>query len=285
MPELHRSSDSKARIWNNLGERVRRDFEFQAAAGSMPGVAVHRMTGYDDVVNSTLGAIWSGAGAYEYFTNAQPITVVSDSANDTYKGSGGWVLRIIGLDNKYEVQMEDLLLRGTTPVISQGVYNRVYEAVVLKADSRSGLDGIVTIQGKNDSIVVGYLNGVFNKMANAVFTVPAHTNAYLYALSFEVNVTQQILVGLRRSTPTVENSVWVAEVISLLDDGKRPFKTNIPLYFPALTDLELTAQLTGGNAGAIVAYATLILIDEAFEWDNLATRDEACSIQRRDDYA
>ena len=282
MPELKSSSKSKARIWNNLGERVRRDFEFQAAAGTMPGVAVHHVFGYDDVIELARHPVWPGVGAYDYFTDSQALSIVSGSVNDTYKGSGGWILRIIGLDCNYEVQMEDVLLRGTTPVISQGEYIRVYHAVILQSGTLDGLDDILTITGARDGKIIGNLSGAWNLMTNAVFTVPAHTNAYLYEFEFTMNATKPLILGVRRTTPVEENKTWITEYVGLLESGTYREKLTPPAVYPEFTDIELTVEASGGGAAAIVAYATLILIDETFEWEQFTTQDEICSISRPD---
>lgn len=283
MPELKTSSKSHARIWNKVGERVRRDFLMQAVAGTIPGVCVHRVSGIDDAVLVGTTPVWPGTGQYPYFTDARSVEIVSDSLTDTYNGVGAWILRLTGLDDNHEMQMEDITLRGTTPVLSQGEYTHVYHATVLKAGTRSGAVGIITLTDKQDSNLLGIVVAPSNTMLNGVFTVPAHTNAYLYDFHFNIESVQDVIVRMRYTTPTEEDEVWIVGYTDITSGGHIHEDLVAPFFFPPMTDIELTAEKAGGVTALVTADATLLLIDTAFEWDNYLAQDETYTIQRPDE--
>ena len=280
MPELNSSSKSKARMWNNLGERVRRDFLLQVIAGTIPGAAIQRVSGIDDAVSVGTTPVWPGDGQYPHIHESQPTEIFSDNVNDTYKGTGAWILRVVGLDYNHEMQMEDVILKGTTPVITQGSYSHLYHATVLKAGTRDGVLGTITLRDKKDSIELGYVVAPFNRMMNGVFTVPAHTNAYLYAFSFNIESLQDVIVGVRFTTPVEENEVWINGYVDITSGGHQHQELVAPFLLPPLTDLELTAEKSGGVTATVLAEATLLLIDTTFEWDSIYVQDETFSISR-----
>ena len=279
---LNSSSKSHQRVWNKVGERVRRDFLLQAAAGMLPGVAVQRIHGVNPAVASVRTPIWPGAGQYPYFQDARSVQIVSDSINDTNQGTGAWVVRLIGLDDSHEVQLEDITLRGTTPVISQGDYTHVYAAVILRSATRIGLDGVLTLTDRRDSNILGYVTSDSNRMENGLFTVPAHTNAYLFDVHFDVDSIQTIQIGVRYTTPVEDDETWVSLYDDQTSTGSYGEEFSIPFFLPPLTDFELTAYRSGGVGAAIQAAATILLIDTAFEWNQFKWQDEQVSISRPD---
>lgn len=282
MPELKSSSKSKARIWSKIGERVRRDFLFQVAAGAMPGVSVHRVHGIEPSVPSVPAPVWPGAGQYPYVDAARTIQIFSDSIADNYGGAGAWLVRLVGLDQNYEIQMEDVSLRGTTVVKAIGNYTHLYHATVIKAGTRAGTIGLITLRCATDLSDLGYITFPDNQMNNGVFTVPAHTNAYVMSYHFNtVDSNQAINIGIRHTTPVVENEVWIEVFDDIVTaDGHVEEHLIIPYLLPPRTDFELIAFKSGGVASEVQANALLLLIDTTFEWDDIYYQDETYTISR-----
>ena len=280
MPELYTHSKSKPRLWNYLGERVRRDFLFQAASGTMPGVMVLQVNGFTDNLGQTLQPIWPGAGAYDYFTRSQPLSISSDSVNDTFNGTGASVIRILGLDDKLEIQMEDVPLKGLTSVLSQGVYLRVLSVAVLKAGELKSAAGIITLIGKTDSKIVGTVQAPFNKMTNGLFTVPAHTNAYIFHYSFNMGAPKETTTGIRFLTPVADNPCWLVDGIEFMYGGGFDKNLEIPFYYPEKTDIEFIGMINVDSNTYISCLVQIVLIDETFEWEQLTSQDEQCGVTR-----
>ena len=275
-PKIH----SKARIWNKIGERVRRDFFFQAAAGTMPGVSSYIINGFDSAMGNVLKPIWPNDSQYNYLTDYEPLSVVSDNVNDVYNGSGARLVRILGLDRQFELQMEDVTLRGTTPVVTQGEYFRILEAAVIKAGTVNGAAGLITIAGQSSLLLLGSISGAFNKMTNGVFTVPAHTNGYLYNYHFSMGAPKETALGIRTSTPTAENNNWVVPLIDFMYGGDITIELQTPIFLSEKTDVELVAYTVADSTTYITGMAELVLIDEAFEWENVLAQDETYGITK-----
>jgi hypothetical protein len=257
----------------------------QVAAGTMPGISVHRIHGTNPAVASTTTPVWPGVGQYPYVDRSRTILVYSDDADDTYRGTGARLVRIVGLDAKHEVQMEDIALRGTTPVPTLGDYTHLYGASVMKAGSRAGTAGLITFECSLTNADVGYIAAPDNRMNNAVFTVPAHTNAYLFDFHFNLaDANQSVNIGIRHTSPVEENRVWIEVFDDIITpDGHVEEILTVPYFIPPFTDIELVASKSGGVANEVQANATLVLIDTAFEWDNIYTQDETYTISQPDE--
>ena len=270
-------SNSKPRIWSHLGERVRRDFLFQAVAGRLPGVAVHRISGYNPSVDTTLEPIWPGSVQYNYFSDYQPISIVSDNFNDTYGGSGAWVVRILGLDHKYGMVLEDIPLRGLTSIVSQSEYWRVLSAAILKSGTRTGVVGTVTITGQQGAEVVGTVEPGWNIMRNGLFTVPINTTAYLFEASVRITANQDVLVALQATTPVDENETFINVAAALSSNANFNLITDLPIVFTEKTDIAFLGEHQGGGSSVVTCGGTFVLIDNDFDWERIRDRDEQLS--------
>lgn len=264
---------SKPRIWNKLGERVRRDFLFQAVTGTLTGVAVFKVQGYDSDLAEIRKAIWPGTTAFPRLTSAELLNISSNSNDDDYLvGPGAKYIRIIGLDSSFNIQIEDIPLRGTVPSGSAGSYIRVLDAAVLTAGAITGAVGTITIETATSSTLIGTIDNNYNKLTNGVFTVPNATTGYIFNYQFAIASDIPVEYGIRHSTPG-DNPCWVQDVIRVAQRRDYDHELKTPIFLPEKTDVEFTAKVLNDTCDTpVTVEATIVLIDDDFEWPDLAVQ-------------
>lgn len=92
--------------------------------------------------------IWNGGGTYTGFPtgSAETIQVFSSSTSDTSNGTGLRSMRVVGLDENYNVQTEDFVLNGTNAVTGSKLWRRTSRAYGLTAGSGGVNAGTVTVR-------------------------------------------------------------------------------------------------------------------------------------------
>lgn len=123
--------------------------------------------------------MWAGGGEYTghpvSFT-PETVSVASASPNDTSAGTGARTLRILGLraSTSTAYESEDIILNGTTPVVSVNTWWRINRAYVLTAGSGGANAGIITINPTvTTASVFAKLPLGYNQTHIGAYTVPA----------------------------------------------------------------------------------------------------------------
>lgn len=259
----------KPRMWNNLGERSRRNFLLQAAANQISGVAVYHIVGYDSDLGSTNKLIYPGTAQFVYLTESQGIKISSDDVNDTYAGTGARVIRVVGLDDQGVIQTEDVALDGTTVVYSIGDYLRVFQAFVLTAGTMAGAEGELTILHIDDT-PVGTIEAPVNAMRNGHFTVPANTNAYVLRYGF--NSSDTCTYCIRISTPGGDARCFSVEDMTVGHQIERPLSTHHRI--PPLGIVELNAAKFLPATTYVTGDMDLLLVDADYDWASYLESEE-----------
>jgi len=278
MPELNSSSDSKARIWSKLGERVRRDFLFQAASGMLPGVTTVNVAGFNPAVGQSLEPV--SPTTYAYFDRDQVLEITSSSIDDARGGVGANTLRLLGLDRNFELQMEDVSLDGADPVTTQGEYYRLIDAAVLNAGTKAGALGNITLIGSREGKHAGIVQPVNNILLNGNYTVPAHSTAYLFSYYFGMGAPKETTVGIRSLTPVQQGGDrnWIFKEMDFMYGGRISEHLSIPLMFPERTDIELVAFVNVDSTTYMSAGMSLVAIDDRFEYEKLVEQDQTYTV-------
>ncbi len=257
---------SKPRIWNLLGERVRRNFLFQAAAGQIPGVSTFHVLGYDSDLTNSLKLIYRESDEYVYPSNAHIVNVTPTTTFDYYGDIGANTVRIVGLDYKGNIQTEDIRLRQSESMPSLGNYSRILTAYILNSGRLRGAIGPIGL-AYSDGTLVGNIYPEFNILTNANFTVPVNADAYIYRYGFSMGAPKETLIGLRVKSPDLEKPNWIMLDFSYVYGGNKDAEVDPPFLLTERTDIELVAQTTVNSNTHISAYMDLVLIDKDYDWD------------------
>lgn len=205
-------------------------------------------------------------------SGAQPLRVVSTSADDNAAGSGAQAVRVAGLDPSGNEIEEILPTNGTSPsaVTSQPFWRLLFADVVASGSysdlSTGGHDGNITIEdaasnnwGQIDSN--GYPH---SRMQSTWYTVPSGCVAYAQSLSFATASRRETdFKILSRPGANLETGPFTP-MVELLEqtgiDDSFTITLNNPLGpLPAFTDIGVTARTSTGTSD-VSAFIDLILI-------------------------
>jgi len=213
--------------------------------------------------------IWNGGGIYTGqpvgFT-PETVDVFSSSANDTSAGTGARAIRFFGLRTslsaKYETQ--DVVLNGTTPVVTTSTWWRINKAVVLTAGSTGNNVGDITIRSTTTTAnVFAVIPATFNlsHVGGGAWTVPASTIA----------VAKRVRIAMARANNAAGTATITARVRSpggvYVAARFWELTTSVPISYTALggvlvtagTDIKIRADAVS-NAGSIVEAAVELLV-------------------------
>lgn len=228
-------------------------FELQVARGMITGHKSLFKYGNNPDVNGTLETVWSHSTLYVYPTTAIHMKVSSTSANDAAAGSGARTIVVSGLDANYNEINEIVTLNGQTPVLTIGLFIRVFRSYVLTAglsNTAEGTiyigDGVVTA-GVPATVYAEILLGE-NQTLMALWTVPANYTLYVYRGTFSAasNNASQYILGkfmIRNFGGVFRNAADVTANSNVI-----PYDFEIPLAIPEKSDIEARViALSGSN--------------------------------------
>jgi len=232
-----------------------KSFYFEVAAGRVTDNESLHTFGRNPTIDTADGFadLWSGGGVYTGFnaTVAEPISVVSTSANDAAAGSGARFVRVVGLDTNREEITEVIVLNGTTPVISANSYIRCSLASVLQAGTLGGNDGIIT---GNQSVTVANVFFVMevgdNRTLQSVYTIPANKQLLLVSiftfLAKKGSSSAEVKILIRGLGGVFQTVTWFA----LDSNGTSyvPRQFDVPFQpLPAGADIKFAASVSANN--------------------------------------
>lgn len=181
------------------GDVVSTDHIFAVSNGDVPGQSVFSLYGYNaEIDTGTVPEdVKANGGLFDWPAAAEPLEIVSTSADDTAAGIGARLVMLRGLDANFDEVTEMVPTAGLGVATSVNSYIRLNDARVLSAGSYHGSNlGEITItqQTSGDEMaVIPAGDGVKNAFR---YTVPNGKTAHLL----------QTTVAISRGTGTVSNA-------------------------------------------------------------------------------
>ena len=215
-------------------------------------------------VTATESVIWSGGTPFTFLTQAEPLSIVSTSENDTLLGTGARTLYLDGLNNNYEVQTEIIALTGQTPVISTLAYLRLCSAIVMTSGTNSPVSdtnlGTITLTTTSTKKVQGSIVINQGQALTSVCTVPAGKTGYITGVSFSAGQGKQCL--FRAKIRNGVGALYAFSVKYAIDLYQNTFQGDlkIPMRIPEKTDMCITGVTSSGTIDACASYG-IFLID------------------------
>ncbi len=249
-------------------------YYLEVAESEVEGLGyIHKFGNNPDIdTASGFEDIWNGGGHYtgQDPTSQERVEIFSDNINDNgiTNLTGGHTIRIRGLDENYTQIEEILTLDGTTPVLSNLSYLRLYRARILTAGNSSWNEGIITIrQSVTTANIFVVMPAEEGSTLIAAFTTPANTNSFMTAW-------YGALSGKKAGFSTIklvhrhEGGAWqTLEVLALSSAGSGIFtrEYTIPKNdIPEKTDVKIRADSSANDLGVSGGF-DLIIIDETTE--------------------
>lgn len=245
-----------------LGEDLK-DYHTEIARGNVAGQSSIFKFGRSEAITSTESVIWDGGGDYTFLDNAEKMTIVSTSTDDTFGGSGAWNLLIQGLDENYTEITEVINLSGTTEVNTTQEFLRLNRMLVINSGTNSPTtdanQGIVSATGSETSILQAQIKVNNGQTLMAIFTTPAGKTGYVTGLSLSTGQGKQVFYRAKiRNGKTNGNAFSIKFTMDMYENNF--FGTLVvPLKVPEKTDVVITGTTTSGSVDGSASFGMILI--------------------------
>jgi len=180
------------------------DNQLLIAMGAYEGISLVNKFGLNAVVGTANEDLWIPSGSQVAMAAASTLEVGSTDADDDGApvDTGARTIRIEGFDASYDALDETVIMNGTTPVVTVGVFLGINDAFVLTAGASLGNEGIISIADDSTAWTAGAPDtaaAIQAKMAvaagraeQAIYTVLNGFTAYLTNVYVNTTTAQQI---------------------------------------------------------------------------------------------
>ena len=205
--------------------------------------------------------MWPEGDDYNFITTPAALEIIGGAQDLNTAGStGAWTVHVWGLDTNYEEIDEVIAMNAAVgnPLVNS--YLRINRAQVATAGSGGANAADITIQDVVGGTVRCVIPQGMNKSQQAVYTVPAHKNAFIYHAYINQLNTGFCEVALMGRG---EGSIWIPEgVMSVGVAGRYDEQFRIPVRVAPKTDVKLRVLSVGQDNTQIVGGFELILQGE-----------------------
>lgn len=218
-------------------------FELEVARGLIPGHSVVNIYGYQPSVGTTFIPVWENATAYTYPASATQMNLAG-SNGDTAS------ILIIGLDSKYNLISETVVLTGTTPVTTVKSYLRI-NSMQVTVGSATNPAGVVTLKNLTNTTIYAQINASVGRTQGAIYTVPAGHTYYLQRVNIYTSLNGNDYVTYQNKTISPTGVVQLTQ--------QAPFATNysalriLPRAIAEKTDIQLNCKVQSGTGAIAIA--------------------------------
>jgi hypothetical protein len=146
------------------------DEKLQTSRGLIKDAEVKNIFGYNEAVGADFVPVWEGS-TYTFPANAINMIIQSNSASDT-----SVVIRIIGLDDNYDIVANNYTLNGTSNVAITPPLRRINDVITVSGNAQ----GNVFI--KNNTSTYAEIRAGDGRNQAAIFTVPRGYEFHLYRI-------------------------------------------------------------------------------------------------------
>ena len=223
-------------------------------------VVAWSQSGYNGAVGLAPTAdIWEVGGLYNWLAAPAQLEVVGGAA-DTGAGAGVQQVDLHYLDGSYVEHSEIITMTGAAPVNT--VNNNIFRIQSFRA-YRVGANGVasanIDIRTLAGGAVRGRILSGFTRARSSIWTVPAGKSLWVASIVFSTGSAagnKNVLMSLKTNYDDVDNRLLTplgvffmpsAEV--LLQDAGFVREFELPMYFPATTDVKCTGL--SDSAGAL----------------------------------
>jgi len=153
------------------------DYHYEVALARRQGNTLWNKFGYNADIDTGTETIWSVGGTFAKLTTARTLSVVSTSTADDSGSTGAESVRIYGVDANWNEQTVDVVMDGTTPVVTTETWLGVNRMAVTLAGSGQANAGVITATATTDATVQAQIPAGEGSSQHAFFFVPADHQA------------------------------------------------------------------------------------------------------------
>jgi len=269
------NNDSQGNLLVNVTSPViTEDYLLNVAMGNVPNAKMIHKFGRNPAIGTTRVPI-TLSGIYQTPTTAKQLQIKSSSALDTYSSTGGWTVKILGLNRTWQEEEIEINLSGLTPVLIPVNFTRVYRAYVTKSGTYatsvlSSHQGIITIEevatGDDWALINIDTGQGLGQTQIGVYSIEKGCKGYLLSKLINVEGTKPSTIyffqrqGINDTLVPYDTMRLVEQedgVVGSLHVASR----SIIRAFPELTDVGFMGKTGVGTAPISVDFELLLICD------------------------
>jgi len=223
--------------------------------------------GYNpDIDTGAYRDIWdiSPYADYEYATAASSLGVSSSSANDSPAGVGVSVVRIFGLNELWQLDMEDVTMSGVTIVPTIKTFIRVYSVKCVETGigtENAVAAGTITVTNTDEAIVQAVIIAGNTSTKMSHFTIPDGFTGFINSRSAAGGPNDDFVVDY---LVKLEGGIFYTfDDVEISNSNIFISKEDPPLGpIPSKTDIKISAIGVTNNGAARVKYSVMLIENE-----------------------
>jgi len=237
----------------------------RAAYGSVPGIQVVRLEGYNGGITTTLEPVWPESAVYTFLSaNMSSPTISSANANDTAAGTGARTVTVTCVDSAFAVTTGTYTMNGQSGVSVTQSCMSVNKIEVATAGSGGVNAGIVyvgtgAITTGKPAVVHGLVQAGNNISNSLIYTVPANKKlvcAQFYAGSRSTTAGgHEIVVDVRQNLGLLKRTY-----LPMFSNTSQMFMSDYITRFDEKSQI-VVQMLASAGTGPANAFANCLLID------------------------
>lgn len=217
------------------------DMYTNVARGLVKNASVRNIFGYNAAIGTTFIPAWEVAAAYVYPTEALTMTVTSNAAD------AGAVIRIVGLDDNYDILVEDVTLSGSGSTTTTKKFFRINDIITVNADAIANGCPVNDVTIASGGTTYAKILGGKGRNQASIFSVPAGHSFYLYRINAFCataiqNNRELFFRNFVNNARGVTFRVAESSFRDVLDIQRR-----FPFKYEETTDLQFQLRASGGT--------------------------------------
>lgn len=221
---------------------------------------IHKFGRNADIDSAAAETIWDAGGTYVWPTTSEPLSVVSDSTDDDAAGTGLRTLEIQGLDLNWNEISETVTLDGTTPVVTDIGFFRVFRIKGMTAGSGSVNAGNVTVTNETSGQTLGKVEAGKGQSQLALYSVPAGQTLSINEIICTPFKAAAASYEVRMMTRKVDQCWNLKATLGGHTQAGGTYKRFDPAYdIPEKTDIEFVGEVTANNVGLSVEFTAVLV--------------------------
>lgn len=204
--------------------------------------------------------IWDSGGTEVLLSSAETMTIVSDSTEDGPAGTGTREMIMFGFNNDYDPIQEVITLNGTTPIVTQQEFLRVYRAYATDTGSNGSNVGNITFTATVAGTAHASIEVGESQTQKTQFTIPRGFYGLLLYIHLSALKNDQYKAELRvKEFGQAERTLMVNQSFESIPT----LRFDVPYLIPPRADMKIRAINTASGQADISAFYELVLVKES----------------------
>lgn len=217
------------------------DSFLNVSRGIVKNASVRNIFGYNETIGTTYIPAWELAQAYVYPTEPLNMTVTSNAAD------AGAVIRIIGLDDNFDVIAENVTLTSGGTATTSLKFYRINDVVTVAPPTAGNGCPANNVTISSGATTYARIRGGEGKNQASIFSVPAGHSFYLYRIdAFCATAAQNNRqIYFRNFVNNVNNVTFRVAETSFLEIMN--IQRRFPFKYEETTDIQFQLKGSGGT--------------------------------------